>query len=316
MSSPQRGNPQSSGRQQSAGRPQSSGPQSSRGPQSSGPQSSRARIAAQQAEARRQEQRRRTFAVGGVGVALLAIIGIIVAALVSHSSPGKPSAGAQPLPAGVQANLTLPASTFAAVGIGSSSTSYLKHVTGSALTSGGKPEMLYIGAEWCPYCAAERWAMATALSRFGSFTPLKGVHSSSSDVYPNTATLTFYGSKYTSSYVVFTPVENEDVNHNLLVSPTSAQQALWTKYDPPGTSYPFIDIGNSYVTGTTYNPQVLQGLSWSQIASALHNPSSAVAQGAVGSANLFTAAICKLTGNAPASVCTAAPIPALQRQLG
>jgi thiol-disulfide isomerase/thioredoxin len=285
-------------------------------PEGSNPRSSRARIAAQQAEARRKEQRRRTIAIGGVGVALLAIIGIIIGALVSRSSPGPPSAGAQPLPAGVQANLTVPASTFAAVGIGSSSTSYLKHVTGSALTAGGKPEMLYIGAEWCPYCAAERWAMATALSRFGQFAPLKGVHSSSSDVYPNTATLTFYRSTYTSHYLVFTPVENQDVNHNALVATTSAQQALWAKYDPPGNTFPFIDIGNRYVAATTYNPQVLQGLSWSQIAADLHNPSSAVAKGAIGSANLFTAAICKVTGNAPASVCTAAPIPALQRQLG
>jgi thiol-disulfide isomerase/thioredoxin len=279
------------------------------------PQSARRRIAAQQAEQRRKEQRRRVLGVGGVAVALLAVIGIIIGALVSRSSPGTPSPGAHPLPAGVQANLTVPASTFATVGIGSSSTSYLKHVTGSALISGGKPEMLYIGAEWCPYCAAERWAMATALSRFGSFTPLKGVHSSPTDVYPNTATLTFYGSTYTSHYLVFTPVENEDVNHNPLVPTTPAQQALWAKYLPPGGAYPFIDIGNRYITTTTYNPQVLQGLSWSQIATALHNPASPVAQGATGSANLLTAAICKITGNAPAGVCSATPIPALQRQL-
>jgi thiol-disulfide isomerase/thioredoxin len=285
-------------------------------PEGSNPRSSRARIAAQQAEARRKEQRRRMLAIGGVGIALLAVIGIIIGALVSRSSSGPPSAGAQPLPAGVQAKLTVPASTFAAVGIGSSSTAYLKHVTGSELASSGKPEMLYIGAEWCPYCAAERWAMATALSRFGQFTPLKGVHSSSTDVYPNTATLTFDGSTYTSHYLVFTPVETEDVNHNPLVAPTSAQQALWAKYDPPGDTFPFIDIGNRFVAQTTYNPQVLQGLSWSQIATDLHNPSSAVAKGAIGSANLLTAAICKVTGNAPASVCTAAPIPVLQRQLG
>jgi thiol-disulfide isomerase/thioredoxin len=284
-------------------------------PQRGKAQSSRARIAAQQAEQRRKDQRRRTFAIGGVAVALLAIVGIIIGALVSRSTPSQQQASGGPLPAGVQANLTVPAGTLAAVGIGSSNTAYLKAVTGSALTSGGKPEMLYIGAEWCPYCAAERWAMAVALSRFGQFTPLRGIHSSASDVYPNTATLTFYRSTYTSKYLTFTPVENQDVNHNSLVGTTSAQQALWAKYEPPGNGYPFIDIGNRFVAATTYNPQVLQGLSWSQIAADLHNPSSAVAKGAVGSANLFTAAICKITGNAPASVCTAAPIPALQARL-
>jgi hypothetical protein len=284
-------------------------------PQRGDAQSTRARIAAQQAEQRRKDQRRRTFAIGGVAVALLAIVGILIGALVSRSTPSQ-QAGGSPLPAGVQANLTVPPGTLAAVGIGSSNTAYLKTVTGPVLTSGGKPEMLYIGGEWCPYCAAMRWPMAVALSRFGHFTPLRGIHSSSSDVYPNTATLTFYRSTYTSKYLTFTPVENQDANHNSLVPTTAAQQALWAKYEPPGNAYPFIDIGNRFVAATTYNPQVLQGLSWSQIATDLHNPSSAVAKGAIGSANLFTAAICKITGNAPASVCTAAPIPALQRQLG
>jgi hypothetical protein len=157
--------------------------------------------------------------------------------------------------------------------------------------------------------------MAVALSRFGSFTPLRGVHSSPTDVYPNTATLTFYRSTYTSKYLVFTPVENQDVNRNQLQAPTAAQQALWAKYEPPGNSYPFIDIGNRFVATTTYSPQVLQGLSWNQIAADLHNPSSPVSQGAVGSANLLTAAICKVTGNAPASVCSASPIPALESRI-
>lgn len=278
-------------------------------------QTARARIAAQQAEQRRKDQRRRTLAIGGVAVALLAVVGIIIGALAGRSSPSQPAAGSRPLPAGVQAKLTVPVGTLATVGIGSSGTQLLKPVTGPALASGGKPEMLYIGAEWCPYCAAERWAMAVALSRFGSFTPLRGVHSSPTDVYPNTATLTFHGSTYTSKYLVFTPVENQDVNHNLLQTPTAAQSALWAKYDPPGNSYPFIDIGNRFVATTTYNPQVLQGLTWNQIAADLHNPSSPVAQGAVGSANLFTAAICKITGNAPASVCGASPIPAIASRI-
>jgi hypothetical protein len=157
--------------------------------------------------------------------------------------------------------------------------------------------------------------MAVALSRFGSFTPLRGVHSSATDVYPNTATLTFYGSTYTSRYLIFTPVENQDVNRNPLQATTAAQQALWAKYLPPGDGYPFIDIGNRFLAASTYNPQVLQGLSWNQIATQLHNPSSPVAQGAVGSANLFTAAICRITGNAPASVCKASPIPAIESRI-
>jgi hypothetical protein len=279
-------------------------------------QSARARIAEQQAQQRAAEKRRRMLAIGGIAIALLAVLGIIIGAVIHNGNKSKQAgASSGALPASVQAKLSVPQNILAQVGIGGSATSALKAVTGPALTSGGKPEMLYIGAEWCPYCGAERWAMAVALDRFGTFSPLRGIHSISSDVYPNTSTLTFYQSTYTSNYLVFAPVENQDVSKNLLQTPTSAQKALWVKYQPPGNGYPFIDIGNRWIAASTYNPGVLQGLTWSQIATDLHNPASPVAQGADGSANLFTAAICRITGNQPASVCNAAPVASLKGQI-
>jgi len=255
------------------------------------------------------------IAIGGIAAAIVIVIVIIlVATLNKGGKSNQVGASKGTLPASVQDNLAVPASVLAQVGIGSSSTQALKPVTGPALTSGGKPEMLYIGAEWCPYCAAERWAMAVALSRFGTFSPLRGIHSSATDIFPNTATLTFFNTTYTSKYLDFTPVENQDVNHNLLQKPTAAQQAIWNKFDPTN-GYPFMDFGNQFIAGTTYSPGVLQGLTWSQIAADLHNPSSAVAKGADGSANLFTAAICRMTGNQPGSVCNAAPVAALKGQI-
>jgi hypothetical protein len=50
---------------------------------------------------------------------------------------------------------------------------------------------------------------------------------------------------------------------------------------------------------------VLSGLTWAQIASDLKNPDSQVAKAINGTANYITAAICKMTGNQPASACTA-----------
>ena len=185
----------------------------------------------------------------------------------------------------------------------------------------GKPIVTYVGAEYCPYCAAERWALAVALSRFGTFTNLSATHSASNDVYPNTQTLSFYGSSYSSPYVDFQPVEeatNQVVNgsYQTLQTPTAAQTALLTKYDSAG-SIPFLDIANKYVvTGSSYSPQVLQGLSRDQIAAQLSDPSSAVAQAIDGTANDITAAICNVTGNQPSSVCNAPAIAAIAKKLG
>jgi thiol-disulfide isomerase/thioredoxin len=281
-------------------------------------ENARERIAAQRAAARRAEVRRRAFVIIGSIVAVVAVIGVLIGIKIStsSSSPASASPTGVRLPAAVSGSVTgVPASTLAAIGPGSVAKYSKKPVapiTGSPpLTASGKPEMLYIGAEFCPYCAAMRWSMAVALSRFGTLSPLHGIHSAPSpEAYPSTATLTFYKTTYNSKYLAFTPVENEKVDHGPLQATTPQQQALWQKYD--ANSFPFIDIGNKYMVGVTFNPQVLAGLSWSQIASAMHNPSSPVAQAVNGSANYLTAAICKVTSNAPANVCSSSTIKNLQ----
>ena len=62
----------------------------------------------------------------------------------------------------------------------------------------GKPIVLYVGGEFCPYCAAERWSPVVALSRFGTFSNLTLLRSSSTDMFPDTRTFSFAGSHYSS----------------------------------------------------------------------------------------------------------------------
>ena len=65
-------------------------------------------------------------------------------------------------------------------------------------------------------------------------------------------------------------------------------------------------FGNKYLSvGASYNPAVLSGLTWSQIATDLHSPSTPVAKSVLGAANYLTAAICGLTNDQPAAACTA-----------
>jgi hypothetical protein len=287
--------------------------------------SRRERIAAQRAAQRRAEIRNRVLLASGAVVVVIAVVVALV--LIKTTSKPKSSSGVSNGPTGaalskvVSQTTSVPASALDAVGAGSVTTPPSK-ISGPPLTSGGKPEMFYLGAEYCPYCAFERWAMVVALSRFGTFSNLHTTHSSSTDVFPNTSTWTFYKSSYTSKYVTFTSVEqttnvpdkSAPLGYVPLQSPTAAQQALVSKYDASG-SIPFVDFGNQYmISGASASPQVLSGKSWSQIATALHDPSSPVAKAVNGTANYMTAALCKLTNNQPASACTPA-VKALQGKL-
>src|SRR5499427_1685510 len=284
-------------------------------------QSAREKVAAQREAARRAERRNRLLITGGSTLAVLVIVLVFIIVKVgqgSSNNSGNTSSTGTLLPASVASQVTgVPAATLDRVGRGTvpsftQGKAPFAPGSGPPVIKAGKPEMLYIGAEFCPYCAAMRWSMAVALSRFGVLSPLRGIHSAGEpESYPNTATLTFYKSTYSSKYLSFVPVENQTVDHSPLQATTQQQQALWDRYNP--NSYPFINIGNKYMITVIYNPQVLQGKTWSQIASALHDPSSPIAQGANGAANYLTAAICKTTNNQPAAVCTS---PAIQKLAG
>ena len=211
---------------------------------------------------------------------------------------------------------SLPASEFDAIGQGSA-TNRIKPVSGTPLTGGGgEPEVFYLGAEYCPYCAAERWSLIIALSRFGTFTGLQTTSSSSTDIPPNTPTFTFRSATYTSQYMDFRSVETSDRNQNPLQSPTAAEQQLVSKYDT-SNSIPFVDFGNRYAfAAATYSPDLLAGSSWQSIANNLQSPDSAQAKAIIGSANLITAAVCKLTADQPSAVCSSATIQSLESKLG
>ena len=282
----------------------------------------RSRLAAQRAAARRARTRNRLLLAGGAIVAVIVIV-VVIVVLQGNGSPGNSSGPVAPSGAAlaqlVRQTTSVPTSTTDAVGAGQATTPPTS-ITGAPLTGGGKPEMLYMGAEYCPYCAAERWAMVVALSRFGTFSGLATTHSAAKDgaghaePFPNTPTWTFAKASFASQYLTFTPVEMQTNipdpatgGYTNLQTPTPAQQALFNKYDAAYQgAIPFIDFGNKYLSvGASYNPAVLSGLTWSQIAADLHSPSTPVAKSVLGAANYLTAAICGLTNDQPATACTA-----------
>ncbi len=193
---------------------------------------------------------------------------------------------------------------------------------GTADTNAGKPVVLYMGALYCPYCAAARWSVIAALARFGRFSGLTYSASSSEDVYPSTPTFSFLGGSYTSPFIEFHSVELQGAEpvggrYPTLQTPTPEQEALITKYDGPpyldkasAGGIPFMLVGGRYMwSGSPFNPGLLAGQTHAGLAAALPTGSGSAAEAILANANEITAAICAVDGHQPAAVCSSAPIP-------
>lgn len=204
--------------------------------------------------------------------------------------------------AAVVAKLTsLPPSVFDAIGGGGLATS-MRVGERSALLTGasGKPVVVYVGGEFCPYCAAQRWSIVVALSRFGTWNGLSVSRSSSTDVFPNTPTFTFRGATYASDLIELSAVEGTDREGKPLASPDPLQLRSLGRFDPQGT-IPYLSVADRYyVIGSGFSPDVLVRKTWDEIASAMRDPTTPIARSVIGNADQITAAICDVIPQPPA----------------
>ena len=284
-----------------------------------------------------------TWLAVGLVVVVVAVLVIIKVAGGSPSSGG--ASGFQAADATVIAEVTkVPVSVFNTVGVKSTVVPVnppqplagqpeltLKSSNGAAV-----PELFYLGAEYCPFCAAERWSTIVALSRFGTWSGLGNTQSStlSGEVYPGTQTFTFVKAAYASPYLAFKGIEqytnvfSPSLNYYTpLQKPTPTELAIFRKYDTStyvkgitaaqDGSIPFITIANKFlVSGASFTPAALAGLSRSSIASGLSDPTSPVTDAIIASANYQTASICSITKNQPGSVCNSSGVMAAKRAMG
>jgi len=275
------------------------------------------RLTSQPRKQAKQQRNPMLLAVGGI-VGLLVVIGALVGAKLLQSSPA-PAKKTGLAPASVVHDVsTVPAKTFDTIGAVSGLGGMTK-IGGTPLKEGGKPLVIYVGAEYCPFCAAERWPLVAALSRFGTFTNLGATHSATNDVYPNTPTFSFKDAKFKSKYLALQTVElygNRPVNGSYppLQKPTAQQNALLGKYDPKGT-IPFIYMGKYLQTDASYNPQILAGMSMPQVATAMRDTNTDQSIAILGTANQITAALCAQTGGQPGNVCSTPAVTAAAKHL-
>ena len=182
--------------------------------------------------------------------------------------------------------------------------SQVVNYSGTQFISNGKPVFVYVGAEFCPYCAVERWSLIMALERFGNFTNLH--YTTSADDEGDYATFTFVGSTYTSNYIAFRGYEDEDRSQAPLQNVPANYSTVWSNF---GNGFPFLDFENTYVIKASILPfpDIIGGKNWTAILNDI-SISDSVGLQIREAANLITGVICKITQGAPAAVCSASPI--------
>jgi len=275
------------------------------------------RQARKQEEARRARQNRnKRYAFVTIGL-VIALVAVLVIVKVAGGGGGSSSSADQPSP---PRGTPIPAATLAHLSSVPISTlnsapsdaviNAPQPVNQKALTADGKPELLYIGAEFCPHCAGERWPMYIALSKFGTFSPEPGkIHSATQD--GNVPTLTFYGTNYTSPYLTFTPVEvqtnylnSSGTAYATLQTPTPAQYNLWQEGN--GGTTPYANFGGKAIlSGSQIDFTPMEDMSFDAVAAQVGDNSTTIGASINAAASQLIKTICStMTHDQPSAVCS------------
>jgi thiol-disulfide isomerase/thioredoxin len=187
------------------------------------------------------------------------------------------------------------------------------------LVEGGKPLVFFMGAEWCPFCASERWALVEATSRFGKWSGLGQLRSrEGQDYFAALPTYDLTQATYTSKYLNLRHKELATVGGEPLQKLGSFEEGLVDEYDERG-SIPFLFASGPsgrYTVELGFSPSLLTGQTFAslhkEVVAAAPTPA---AEAIDGQADAITALICKLDGQQPASVCAKGSIPSLEGEL-
>ena len=231
-------------------------------------------------------RKRLTLTIGGGILAAAALVGTVALALRGNAASVSENAVAASLGATTSDIPSPPTGAF-------------NHV-GAPLYQGGKPELLFIGAQYCPHCAGQRWAIVKALDQFGTFS---NVTSSANDD-GTIPTFNLHDATYTSKFVAFVHKDLEDRSHQLLDSLSSDQQAIFSQLDPSG-GIPLITVGGYALLGDGYNLSLIQGKSFNAVQRAMQrgNRSDPLVLAVNAEANSITAFICHADKMQPQTVC-------------
>jgi hypothetical protein len=262
--------------------------------------------------------------------------GLVVVVIVAVMLVGVPGGKGSPGPSPATGTYRLPASAVAAVEAvpvralvgnaraqlgGGQVTAPEKLPPGAPrLSARGHPEVVFVCAEYWRLCAAERWALVMALSKFGMFGNLAGTTSSSRDASPSTPTFSFYGATYSSRYLTLVTRELETNRYNpaareypLLQFPTQQEMRLISDWDvAPYTtktaSIPFAYLGGGFIlTGAQYDASAISRMKFPAAAKIMTSGKTAVSRLVEAAAGYLVGDLCALTHDQPRSVCAQVP---------
>ncbi len=181
---------------------------------------------------------------------------------------------------------------------------------------GPKPVLLFIGAQWCPFCASERWPIVKALSRFGTWSGLAvGQSTGGKGGFGVIPSYDFVHASFASPYVAFDGKEVADNRAAPLQSLTADEQTIMNRYDSAG-SIPLVYVDGYVMVGAGYSPTELQGRAFSAVQQQLQQGSGGAGTAQINAeANLLTAFLCKADGGQPGTVCGNTTIQSIEQGL-
>ena len=185
---------------------------------------------------------------------------------------------------------------------------FFKKVSDTTVTLENKQYFLYVGAQFCPFCAAERWSIVKALANFGTWSGLGPDTSADEEAgFSKIPTYSLLNAKYESQYISFGHKEPADRSGKPFPGQelTDFEKQWNDKYNPKG-GIPFLFLGGKYIQlSSGFSPGLLSGKTYAQVkADVDSNVNTPYVIAINKEADILTAYLCKSTNNQPSAICT------------
>ena len=175
-------------------------------------------------------------------------------------------------------------------------------VSKDTMRRAGKLFVFFMGAEFCPYCAAERWAIVRSLQKFGQWDGLKQTISAARDEpFLNLPTYDFTKATYTSPHIEFVPREIKDREFRPLQKLLKTEEKLLRKFNPK-KEIPFLLVGGRFAQiGSGFAPKIFIGHTFRQTETELKKVESEIRKTIDDEANIISVLLC--VSGLPSELC-------------